>query len=177
MNNNDFSSEDDHTLWCLMPVDTSVTQQVATNLFTSCIRTVQMSMRSCYFVLHKLWITKCYSASLKTLSVICGICSILILWSEMVMASRLHSPIGYLMGAYNIEHIDPTVVQAISFLALAYMSISTYWTLFRMNIGWSYRLQAPQLSPPSSLIFNGEYLSRLQFSLGFNFLLCLNDKR
>ncbi len=93
------------------------------------------------------------------------------------MASNLHSPIGYMMGAYQTDHIDPTVVQAISFFALAYMSICTYWTLFRMNIGWSFRLQAPNLSPPSSLIFNGEYLSRLQFSLGYNFLLCLNDPR
>lgn len=35
-------------------------------------------------------------------------------------------------------------------------------------------IQGPQQSPPSSLIFNGEYFSRLQFSIGYNFLLCLH---
>jgi hypothetical protein len=86
------------------------------------------------------------------------------------------------MGAYgpfsssNVER-DLTMIQAVSFLALAYMTLCTYWSLFRINIGWGYRLQGPQQSPPSSLIFNGEYFSRLQFSLGYNFLLCLNINR
>jgi hypothetical protein len=85
------------------------------------------------------------------------------------------------MGAYGSSssdvETDLIMVQAVSFLALAYMTLCTFWSLFRINIGWGYRLQGPQQSPPSSLIFNGEYFSRLQFSLGYNFLLCLNIDR
>ncbi|CAE7416533.1 unnamed protein product, partial [Symbiodinium microadriaticum] len=46
-----------------------------------------------------------------------------------------------------------------------------------MNLGWSFTLQGPQESPDSSLLFNATYLSRLQFSLGYNFLLFLNVKK
>lgn len=113
----------------------------------------------------------------KVGSLVLGVGSVLILWSEMVMASKLQSPIGFLMGAYELDLAKPVLVQAVAFLVLAYMSMCTYWTLFRLNIGWSYRLQGPQLSPPSSLIFNAEYLSRLQFALGYNFLLCINVSR
>jgi hypothetical protein len=93
------------------------------------------------------------------------------------MASNLQSPLGYMMNAYNENEVQPILIEGVTFLALSYMSVCTYWTLFRMNIGWSYRLQGPQLSPFSSLIFNAEYLSRLQFALGYNFLLCLNVSR
>lgn len=37
--------------------------------------------------------------------------------------------------------------------------------------------QGNQQSPATSLIFNGTYLSRLQFSLGYNYLLFLNVQR
>lgn len=112
----------------------------------------------------------------RFLSILCAIASAIILWSELVMTTQLHSPIGIIIGAYdkNPEKDNIVLVQAVSFLALSYMSICTYLSLFRINLGWSYTLQGPQLSPPSSLIFNGEYFSRLQFSLGYNFLLILN---
>jgi len=114
----------------------------------------------------------------RVLSVVCALASAVILWSELVMTTQLHSPIGIIIGSYdkNPEKDNIILVQAVSFLALSYMSICTYWSLFRINLGWSYTLQGPQLSPPSSLIFNGEYFSRLQFSLGYNFLLILNAK-
>ena len=43
--------------------------------------------------------------------------------------------------------------------------------------GWKYKLEGPQQSSPFSLIFNGQYLSRLQFTIGYNFLLLLNVNR
>jgi hypothetical protein len=43
-----------------------------------------------------------------------------------------------------------------------------------MNQGWQYKLAGPQLSPHSSLVFNAQYFSRLQFSLGFNFLMTVH---
>ena len=114
-------------------------------------------------------------------SVCCMVLSALILWSEMVMSTHLHSPIASMMGAYpngsNTNTGNSTVAQGISFIALAYMSMCLYWSLFRMNLGWAFTLQGPQQSPPSSLIFNGEYFSRLQFPLGYNFMLILNAAR
>ena len=149
--------------WCLMPVGDS---PAGFSIFTQC-----------YVGAYKFWITKCYKPTLRLGAIICTFFSIVILWCELLMASRLESPIGYFMNAYNPSQSSPILVQAVSFITLSYMSVCTYWTLFRLNIGWSYRLDGPQLSPPSSLIFNAEYLSRIQFALGYNFLLCLNVNR
>ncbi len=119
------------------------------------------------------------------------------------MSTSLHSPFGSMMDAYapvpttstspstsnststststsfstSIDTEQATAAfgcQFFSLLALVYMSVCMYWSLFRMNLGWAFTLQGPQQSPPSSLIFNAEYFSRLQFPLGFNFLLVLN---
>jgi hypothetical protein len=80
------------------------------------------------------------------------------------------------------------------------MSVCTYWSLFQINLGnipyalyyiscttivncrflysgWQYKLAGPQLSNQSSLVFNAQYVSRLQFSLGFNFLMILHLSR
>lgn len=125
--------------------------------------------------------SKVFSYLCRCCSIATGCASILILWCELVMASSLQSPIGLIMGAYKTSsnHIDQrsVLVQAVSFVALAYMSICTYWALFKINIGWKFKLQGPQLSPTPSLIFNAEYFSRLQFAMGYNFLLCLNVPR
>ena len=112
----------------------------------------------------------------------CGLLSFIILWSEMVLSTSLHSPIGILIGAYSTstsseqfqqQHASSSFIQLITLVTLAYMSFCTFWSLFRLNLGWAYTLQ-PYQSTASALIFNGQYLSRLQFSLGYNFLLTLN---
>lgn len=106
---------------------------------------------------------------------VCGVVSVTILWSELFLAAQWRSPVGFFMGAYGPHgQLNAVAMQGVSFFALSYMSICTYWSLFRLNLGWAYTLQGPQLSPPSSLIFNGEYFSRLQFALGYNFLMFLN---
>ena len=122
---------------------------------------------------------KAKSVAVKVISVCCFLLSAVIIWSELVMASSLHSPIALMLGLYN--GIDgggtasPVFVQTLTFLTLAYMSICAYWSLFRINMfGLEYTLQSPQLSAPAALIVNAEYFCRMQFSLGFNFLLILN---
>lgn len=117
-----------------------------------------------------------FRISCIVISTICSIMSIIILWSELVMSSSLHSPIGILIGAYD-NNTNKILIQIVSFLFLSYMSVCTYWSLFRINLGWSYTLYGPQQSPHSSLIFNGIYFTKLQFSLGYNFLMYLNVLR
>eukprot|EP01032_Pedospumella_encystans_P031836 gene31836-35933_t len=120
--------------------------------------------------LYVLWAQRLYVHSCRGAAIVCGAFSVLILWSEMLMSSQLHSPIGLMMTAYPGQTSNSVLVQGVSFVALMYMSMCTYWPLFRLNIGWTYQLQGPQQSSPFSLIFNAEYLSRLQFTIGYNFL-------
>lgn len=90
------------------------------------------------------------------------------------MESALPSPIGLLMESLSFDSADFIAIQIIAVLTLAYMSVCMYLSLFRLNLGAVYTLQGPQLSLPPSLIFNAQYFSRLQFTLGYNFLVMLN---
>lgn len=117
---------------------------------------------------------------------LCAALSLVVLWSELVLGSRLPSVPGLCMGcSYSACAIDSAtntqqrqaqqvLVQAVAFLFLCYLSVCTYATLFRINLGGFYRLQAPQLSPHTSLLINAQYVSRLQFSIGYNFLSLLH---
>lgn len=116
-------------------------------------------------------------------AVLCAFASAVILWSELVMSTNLNSPIGAILTGIagteasrsnSTSNGESFIAQFLIFLALCYMSVCTYWSLFRINIGWAYTLQGPHLSPPSSLIFNAMYFCRLQFSIGYNFLLFVN---
>lgn len=110
----------------------------------------------------------------RALAVVCAVASAVILWSECAMPSDLNSPIGLWLVSLSQDSSNFIAMQLISVLTLVYMSICTYWSLFRINLGAMYTLQGPQLSLPASLIFNAQYFSRLQFSLGYNFLIMLN---
>lgn len=84
----------------------------------------------------------------KLIAVLATLLSIIILWSELVLSTDLHSPIGLMIGAYDGENNGvkrPILVQVITFASLAYISLCTYWSLFRINFGWAYSLQVRQI--------------------------------
>ena len=58
--------------------------------------------------------------------------SVVLLWSETTMATGITSPIAILIN----ENVENNAGQAVLFLFLTYMSICTYWSLFRINLGW-----------------------------------------
>lgn len=163
------------TSWCLMQTQGMALAPEEKSLHN----TLKASIFNCFQIIGNSFIrictAKCLKTSYRILSVVCGVVSVTILWSELFLAAQWRSPVGFFMGAYGPHgQLNAVAMQGVSFFALSYMSICTYWSLFRLNLGWAYTLQGPQLSPPSSLIFNGEYFSRLQFALGYNFLMFLN---
>ena len=110
----------------------------------------------------------------RVLAVICAFASSVILWSECAMPSDLTSLVGLWLMNLSNDSSNFIAIQVIAILTLVYMSVCTYWSLFRINLGAMYTLQGPQLSLSTSLIFNAQYFSRLQFSLCYNFLMMLN---
>eukprot|EP00981_Chlorochromonas_danica_P000709 scaffold147_cov164-Ochromonas_danica.AAC.26 len=120
----DLTDEDVEVGWCLMPVGGGSGGSVGS------VSTCAGAIHSCLLACYRFWVHYCFRTVCRVAAIVLGGGSCLILWSEMVMASNLHSPIGSMMGAYQLSQAKP----------------------------------GPQLSPPSSLIFNGEYLARLQTS-------------
>lgn len=162
-----FNSND----WCEMHLDISNSSSNSNNSYVRrCCRNCQHAFVYMFQHVNQSITSKILQYCCKFLSIVCAIASALILWSELIIPSTLSSPFGMIIDNSN----KSILIQAVSFLAIAYMSVCTYWSLFRINLGWTYTLQGPQQSPPTSLIFNGQYFSRLQFALGYNFLLTLH---
>lgn len=119
---------------------------------------------------------------LRSLSLCCLALSVLILSCELLMSTDVTSPLGWLVdgigeGTDDTQESGSLGVQVICFFALAYLAVCTFYSLFCMNIGYDYSLSGPRSSGPSSLLFNGCYSARLQFALGYNFILMLNTDR
>ena len=166
---------EDNNNWCSMHTKGSIEVTTEQGIQAKIKRNFSHCVQIFTNFYHKICSAKNFKILCRFFSALCGILSFTILWSELFMAAGWRSPVAFMMGAYSPQkNLNEVVIQAISFLALSYMSICTYWSLFRLNLGWAFTLQGPQLSPPSSLIFNGEYFSRLQFALGYNFLMLLN---
>jgi len=78
------------------------------------------------------------------------------------------SPLGFI-----IRHSEPlgvAWVQLLALIPLAYMSLCTFYSLFKLRV--TGRL-VPRHTTPGALLFNAMYLIRLQFSLGYNYLVML----
>mmetsp|Transcript_4197 Transcript_4197/g.7745 ORF Transcript_4197/g.7745 Transcript_4197/m.7745 type:complete len:741 (-) Transcript_4197:115-2337(-) len=146
-----------------------------------CVLPIPASLARSYYgtmdTIRLFWRRRLYHHACRLLAILCALASGLILYSELAMSTNMRSPIGFLLVNLSDEGAGLFMVQSVSFVYLFYMSFCTFYSFFKMNFGWSFTLQGNQQSPATSLIFNGTYLSRLQFSLGYNYLLFLNVKR
>lgn len=169
----DGSLRPEESSWCEMRTASSANLPREKGIISYCCR----ELTSIYQHFRLMWRKHLFVSSCRVLAFLCGFGSLLIFYSELGMTFGIQSPIGYIIVALSSSGAGIFPIQLVSFLCLAYMSLCTYWSLFKMNLGWSYTLHGPHQSPDSSLLFNANYISRLQFPLGFNFLLFLNSKK
>lgn len=113
------------------------------------------------------------------LGVVAGSCACLsavVVWSELAMGLPVSmSPWGLLIS--NIADDGsayPAAIQLVALVPYAYMSICTFYSLFKLKLFGLLTLHGPHQSTPGPLIFNAIYLIRLQFPLGYNYLLTLS---
>jgi hypothetical protein len=125
--------------------------------------------------LSKLWSQSSLSRPLLgALSFVCAGLSGLVLWSEIALALPFYaSPIGLVISALS-NGAHPVAVQLIALVPYAYMSLCVFSTLFRLKFFSILALHGPRQSSAGPLLFNAIYLCRLQFPLGYNFLLILS---
>lgn len=103
--------------------------------------------------------------------------SIFVLLSEVTLAVPLNlSPLSWTLhaldGYYRYDNSSARVLFQISALVpLLYMSICVYACLFQMSLLGPYCLRGNRQSTGVALVFNAQYLVRLQFPLGYNYLL------
>ncbi|CAM9269690.1 unnamed protein product, partial [Heterosigma akashiwo] len=120
------------------------------------------------------WLTGVRAAVLRALAFTAGGLSLLLLWSYLALAAGAGlSPLGWLLGVLRSAFLT----QAALLVPLLHASVCLYRTLFKLKLFGAFSLQAPRSSQPSALLFNAQQMIRLQFPLGYSFLLMLNFHR
>ncbi|CAM9512871.1 unnamed protein product [Ectocarpus sp. 12 AP-2014] len=125
------------------------------------------------------WVWRAYLRALvcKALALLCAGLSGVILWSEVMAASRWNlSPFGILLRLMYQQEAGighALSMQAAVLVPFLYMSLCCYRSLFTLRIFGTFRLQGGHHTLPGPLLFNAQYLIRLQFPLGYNFMRML----
>ncbi|KAL3817581.1 hypothetical protein ACHAXA_006470 [Cyclostephanos tholiformis] len=129
--------------------------------------------------LQRLWVRYLRYPTYRCVSLITAVLSIFVLLSEVTLAAPLNlSPFSWTLHAldkyYHHENSSTRILFQISALVpLLYMSVCVYACLFQMSLMGPYCLRGNRQSTGVALVFNAQYLVRLQFPLGYNYLLML----
>ena len=110
--------------------------------------------------------------------------SVMVLWSEATLAVPFNLPpfAGLLgasaaLGGVNDNNDDGgggnrgILFQTAALVPLLYMSACVYGSLFKLSVFGPFCLRGHRQSLGVALIFNAQYLVRLQFPLAYNYLM------
>lgn len=115
-----------------------------------------------------------YPILMRTLSIICAILSIIIVWCEVTIVVSVNlSPISVILEALKDGNggLRKNVIQlAPVFILLTYFCVCAFYGLFRLRLASYYHMETRGCTEENSMLFNGAYLMRLVFPLGYNFL-------
>lgn len=144
-----------------------------TNLLSSSSRP-----RCCHkmrYSLQRFWVRFLRYPTYRCVSLITAVLSVFVLLSEVTLGLPLNlSPFSWTLHALDeFERNSTTQVlfQIAALIPLLYMSICVYTCLFQMSSLGPYCLRGNRQSNGVALVFNAQYLVRLQFPLGYNYLL------
>ena len=121
------------------------------------------------------WRLNCSKVTYKSTAVLCSIFSLAIIWGEITILF-VDNENGWVLSVYGmIVHVTSGGVGTLlaTFLPLFYMANCMFYTMFGVKFLKYYKLTA-RATDASGLLFNAYYLCRLQFSLGYHFLLVLD---
>ncbi|KAL7550608.1 hypothetical protein ACHAWF_013830 [Thalassiosira exigua] len=127
--------------------------------------------------LQRLWVRCLRYPTYRFLAVATATLSVFVLMGETTLAAPVNlSPFSWTLHA--IERMEPgsttrVLFQIAALVPLLYMSLCVYACLFQMSLLGPYCLRGNRRSHGVALAFNAQYLVRLQFPLGYNYLLML----
>lgn len=134
--------------------------------------------RNLRFSLQRTWLRYLRYPVYRCIAIITAILSVFVLLSEVTLGVPLNlSPFSWTLHAldrYHKEHNNSTsrfLFQVTCLIPLLYMSLCVYTCLAQISQLGPFCLRSNRQSTGVALIFNAQYLVRLQFSLGYNYLL------
>jgi hypothetical protein len=134
--------------------------------------------RNLRFSLQRTWVRYLRYPVYRCIAIITATLSVFVLLSEVTLGVPLNlSPFSWTLHAldrYHKEHNNSTsrfLFQVTALIPLLYMSLCVYTCLAQISQLGPFCLRSNRQSTGVALIFNAQYLVRLQFSLGYNYLL------
>lgn len=124
--------------------------------------------------IQRFWLRRLRYHTYRFIALTTAVFSIFVLLSEVTLASSLNlSPFSWILAALNQwgGSSSQILFQVAALIPLLYMSICVYTCLFQMSLLGPYCLRGNRQSHGVALVFNAQYLVRLQFPLGYNYLL------
>jgi hypothetical protein len=153
-------------------VDNTVSRPTRTLLEPSASFLTKISSKCQSVVGHMryIWLVALRGLSYRVSGMACAGLSAMVLWSEATLAAPFNlSPFAWLLRAFDNDR--GLLFQLAAMLPLLYMSLCVYSSLFKFSLFGRYRLRGSKQSQGVALIFNAQYLVRLQFPLAYNYML------
>ncbi|SAM04151.1 hypothetical protein [Absidia glauca] len=115
------------------------------------------------------WVIMFRSILYRGLSVILGVVSICILWSELTF--NIKSPLVSIVGlAIQACKLNYAAVEVLSFLILTWMCICVYTSLFKVRFFNLYLLIPHHHTDPNSLLWFTSYMCKMMAPLCYNYI-------
>lgn len=143
------------------------------NLLSSASSSLSCCHRGKY-LLQRFWLRHLRYHTYRFIALTTAVLSVFVLLSEVTLASSLNlSPFSWTLAALHQwgGSSSQILFQLAALVPLLYMSICVYTSLFQMSLLGPYCLRGNRQSHGVALVFNAQYLVRLQFPLGYNYLL------
>jgi len=128
------------------------------------------------YILQRFWMRHLRYHTYRFIALTTAVLSVFVLLSEVTLASSLNlSPFSWTLAALDQwgGSSSQILFQLAALIPLLYMSICVYTCLFQMSLLGPYCLRGNRQSNGVALVRNAQYLVRLQFPLGYNYLLML----
>jgi len=158
-------------------VNGSKRRSSSSNLNTSIplLSMTDSKIRSCGNYMQYFWRKYLRSHTVRIFAISSVFISSLILWCEATLAINANlSPFSFLLDLFagGDEPMGYLIV-FFSIILLIYVSICVYSSLFKLSFVDHFTLRGHKQSYGVALLFNAQYLVRLQFPLGYNYLLMM----
>jgi len=146
------------------------------------IRTVPLlimadqQIRTCNSRLMYVWVRYLRACVYRIAAIFFAVLSMAILWSEATLGSKYNLSPFALVQQYlssGDDDQDGVLFQIAALVPLLYMAICTSISLFQVGRFGPYCLRGNRQSHGVALVFNAQYLVRLQFPLAYNYLMML----
>eukprot|EP01112_Ceratiomyxa_fruticulosa_P024183 TRINITY_DN969_c0_g1_i4.p1 TRINITY_DN969_c0_g1~~TRINITY_DN969_c0_g1_i4.p1 ORF type:complete len:675 (-),score=88.51 TRINITY_DN969_c0_g1_i4:108-2132(-) len=123
--------------------------------------------------LEWVWLVYLYPWAFRLLGLASAILSVMIVWCEITLPA--HESLSPFASIITKSHMKGFGKQLFVFIPLAYMTLCSYTTLFKIRIFNYYRLVPHHMSDANSIMFSANYLCRLAAPLAYNFLAIISQ--